>query len=179
MKEEEETTNDNDRNNDSLFTPPEGANVQLEIDRQYSNFKLIRKEDELDDENFPKSLHNVAELFVRLQMIDHVSQMHKCVETFKKILENGPDGKQTNGLGQAILCFNCGFVGLPKGGDIGMECSSCREEEQTNKIIVKQPDGTIVPWIESKIAPDGKGKNDAQEALEKKLEEEDDDGRKK
>jgi predicted RNA-binding Zn-ribbon protein involved in translation (DUF1610 family) len=135
------------------FEPPEGAKVQLEFDATYANFKVERKPDEIGDKNFPGSLHNVAELFGSLRMVAHLRNLHKCVEQFKTILKEGPDGKQTNGMGQAIVCFNCGFVALPKGGDVGMECANCGEKEQTNKVVCKQKDGSIVPFIENRAKP--------------------------
>jgi len=135
------------------FEPPEGAKVQLEFDATYANFKVERKPDEIGDKNFPGSLHNVAELFGSLRMVAHLRNLHKCVEQFKTILKEGPDGKQTNGMGQAIVCFNCGFVALPKGGDVGMECANCGEKEQTNKVVCKQKDHSIVPWIENRAKP--------------------------
>ena len=147
--DEEET-----KKNTTTFKPPEGAKIQLEFDNSYANFKVERKADEIGDKNFPGSLHNVAELFGNLQMIrPHLTNLHECVERFKRILKEGPDGKQTNGMGQAIVCFNCGFVALPKGGDVGMECANCGEKEHTNKVVCKQGDGSIVPWIENRVAP--------------------------
>ena len=147
--DEEET-----KKNTTTFKPPEGAKIQLEFDNSYANFKVERKADEIGDKNFPGSLHNVAELFGNLQMIrPHLTTLHECVERFKRILKEGPDGKQTNGMGQAIVCFNCGFVALPKGGDVGMECANCGEKEHTNKVVCKQGDGSIVPWIENRVAP--------------------------
>ena len=147
--DEEET-----KKNTTTFKPPEGAKIQLEFDNSYANFKVERKSDEIGDKNFPGSLHNVAELFGNLQMIrPHLTNLHECVERFKRILKEGPDGKQTNGMGQAIVCFNCGFVALPKGGDVGMECANCGEKEHTNKVVCKQGDGSIVPWIENRVAP--------------------------
>ena len=133
---------------------PEGAKVQLEFDTSYANFKVERKADEIGDANFPSNLHNVAELFGQLHMLKNVTNLHRCVERFKTILKEGPDGKQNNRMGQAaIVCFNCGCVALPKGGDVGMECANCGEKEQTNKVVCKREDGSMVPWIENGVKP--------------------------
>ena len=162
------------------FEPPEGAKVQLEFDATYANFKVERKSDEIGDKNFPGSLHNVAELFGSLRMVAHLTNLHKCVEQFKRILKEGPDGKQTNGMGQAIVCFNCGFVALPKGGDVGMECANCGEKEQTNKVVCKQKDGSIVPWIENRAKPmseeERRKKIEADVAMARKLQSLDESG---
>jgi len=162
------------------FEPPEGAKVQLEFDATYANFKVERKPDEIGDKNFPGSLHNVAELFGSLRMVAHLTNLHKCVEQFKRILKEGPDGKQTNGMGQAIVCFNCGFVALPKGGDVGMECANCGEKEQTNKAVSKQKDGSIVPWIENRAKPmseeERRKKIEADVAMARKLQSLDESG---
>ena len=162
------------------FEPPEGAKVQLEFDATYANFKVERKPDEIGDKNFPGSLHNVAELFGSLRMVAHLTNLHKCVEQFKRILKEGPDGKQTNGMGQAIVCFNCGFVALPKGGDVGMECANCGEKEQTNKVVCKQKDHSIVPWIENRAKPmseeERRKKIEADVAMARKLQSLDESG---
>lgn len=162
------------------FEPPEGAKVQLEFDATYANFKVERKPDEIGDKNFPGSLHNVAELFGSLRMVAHLTNLHECVEQFKRILKEGPDGKQTNGMGQAIVCFNCGFVALPKGGDVGMECANCGEKEQTNKVVCKQKDGSIVPWIENRAKPmseeERRKKIEADVAMARKLQSLDESG---
>lgn len=162
---------------------PEGAKVQLEFDTSYANFKVERKADEIGDANFPSNLHNVAELFGQLHMLKNVTNLHRCVERFKTILKEGPDGKQNNRMGQAaIVCFNCGCVALPKGGDVGMECANCGEKEQTNKVVCKREDGSMVPWIENGVKPmteeERRKKIEADVAMARKLQSLDEDGNK-
>tara|TARA_Y100000739_G_scaffold13463_1_gene11077 strand:+ start:107 stop:748 length:642 start_codon:yes stop_codon:yes gene_type:complete len=162
---------------------PEGAKVQLEFDTSYANFKVERKADEIGDANFPSNLHNVAELFGQLHMLKNVTNLHRCVERFKTILKEGPDGKQNNRMGQAaIVCFNCGCVALPKGGDVGMECANCGEKEQTNKVVCKREDGSMVPWIENGVKPmteeERRKKIEADVAMARKLQSLDEGGNK-
>ena len=92
-------TSSQTKKNTTTFNPPEGAKIQLEFDNSYANFKGERKADEIGDKNFPGSLHNVAELFGNLQMIrPHLTNLHECVERFKRILKEGPDGKRCQHL---------------------------------------------------------------------------------
>ena len=80
------------------------------------------------------------------------------MNAYLAILREGPDGKGTNGMGQAAVCWECGHVGLPTNTEAcargeNARCGGCDSEEQTNMVKVTQPDGTIVPWIESKTPP--------------------------
>lgn len=72
------------------------------------------------------------------------------------ILSLGPDGTKSQSLGTAAVCWGCGYVGLPKNPDAGenaiAQCSGCGSNEQTNYVKVKQPQGTVIPWMENKVS---------------------------
>ena len=71
-------------------------------------------------------------------------------------LAAGPDGKTTQRLGRACVCWGCGFVGLPtnaahcseKGSSPAGVCAGCGGDEQTNFVQGIRADGAKLPWIE-------------------------------
>jgi hypothetical protein len=84
------------------------------------------------------------------------------VDRVLEILRDGPTANRKIDLGTACVCWRCGFVGIPKNRDeIGTQteelsstntlatCRECGELEDTNLVICKQPDGTIIPWMET------------------------------
>ena len=74
------------------------------------------------------------------------------------LVAKGPDGTSSQSMGRAAVCWQCGYVGLPKNADLGgkgsavaAKCGVCESDEQTNYVQCKQPDGSIVPWMENKV----------------------------
>ena len=139
------------------FRVPEGA-TSVEIRREFSALKVIPKAGEAEDKNFPPHLHAAVELFCFAGRPDNARKCANAVNAYLAILREGPDGKGTNGMGQAAVCWECGHVGLPSNTEAcskgeHAKCGGCGSEEQTNMVKVTQPDGTIVPWIESKTPP--------------------------
>lgn len=139
------------------FRVPEGA-TSVEIRREFSALKVMPKAGEAEDKNFPPHLHAAVELFCFAGRPDNARKCANAVNAYLAILREGPDGKGTNGMGQAAVCWECGHVGLPSNTEAcskgeHAKCGGCGSEEQTNMVKVTQPDGTIVPWIESKIPP--------------------------
>ena len=76
-----------------------------------------------------------------------------CIERVLKTYAAGPDGKSKISIGEAIICFDCGFVGLPVDSETKLtpRCRSCSSKEQINFISFIQPDGSIIPWIELEL----------------------------
>lgn len=141
------------------------AALPTTFDRQYAAFALERKRDETDDANFPPNLHAACELLSRVGAAGQLQQCMQCINAYLKILQQGPDGKTTQSMGRACICWNCGHVGLPfnaakcgEGSEVPGDCKMCRNTEQTNFVRVAKPDGTIIPWIEAKTGMSGRGK---------------------
>ena len=153
----------------STTSTTSATNIEMEVDSsQYHSIKIIPKTDEATDRNFPPSLLAAMELFSKLKMINHGRELQKSVETFCVLLESGPPVEAIS-MGVANVCWNCGHVGLPsnvaeitkaapatasreelsKAGVVAV-CSKCNNNTQTNLIRVTQPDGSMIPWIESK-----------------------------
>lgn len=140
----------------------------LEITPQYATIQVIPKEDEINDKNFPRNLHNAAELFLRVGMLKNVETLKGCTDKMMSLYADNPDGTTGVRLGEACICWNCGYCGLPKGfqeGSISTNsktkrktrsgpCNGCGEVDQVNWVRVtskKEKDITEMPWIE--IAP--------------------------
>ena len=136
------------------FRVPDGA-TSVEVGKEFAALKVVPKDDEKGDKNFPPHLHAAVELFCFVKRPECAKRLVDRVSGYLRVLREGPDGKGTNGMGQAAVCWSCGHVGLPKNTDAVSKCESakcggCGDSEQTNLVKVTQPDGTVVPWIELK-----------------------------
>jgi len=142
------------------MTPEEAAArgpPELEISGSFTNFKVERKDDELQDEKFPVTLHAAAQLFVMAGMPDNAKRLVKDVDAFIEIFKAGPDGVIKHLIGRGVVCWGCGHVGIPRNtkecpdkgySEISPICAACGEDFQTNFIDPQQPDGTKIPWIQ-------------------------------
>jgi hypothetical protein len=112
------------------FTVPTGA-TSVEIGREFSAFKVVPKDDgEGKDGNFPPHLHAACELFCHAGMPENARRCAAAVGGYLAILREGPDGKNTNGMGQAAVCWLCGHVGLPTNAEetskgVDAKCGGC------------------------------------------------------
>jgi hypothetical protein len=136
------------------FRVPDGA-TSVEVGKEFAALKVVPKDDEKGDKNFPPHLHAAVELFCFVKRPECAKRLVDRVSGYLRVLREGPDGKGTNGMGQAAVCWSCGHVGLPKNTDAiskgeSAKCGGCGDSEQTNLVKVTQPDGTVVPWIELK-----------------------------
>ncbi len=128
----------------------------LKFGAEFAAFKVEpNDEDEGKSPNFPRSLHNAAEMFTHLGHTESAARLHGCVRRNLATLEAGPDGKSGQQLGRACVCWGCGYVGLPKNAaqchpkkatPKGV-CAHCGEDDQTN-FVRCQKDGKVLPWIE-------------------------------
>jgi hypothetical protein len=135
----------------------------LEISPQYATIQVIPKVDETNDNNFPRNLHNAAELFLRVGMLQNVETLKSCTDKMMSLYADNPDGTTGVRLGEACVCWNCGYCGLPKDFQEGRKtkkktppgpCNSCGETDQVNWVRVtskKEKNISEMPWIE--IAP--------------------------
>lgn len=141
--------------------------IELKIDIRSASILVIPKPDEVQDKNMPKNLHNAAELFLRVGMVDAAENVKRNVADLLDIYSNNPDGKSNFLVGRGVVCWACGHCGIPKGGEGNTvkddlrhippgPCNKCGEIEQVNWLKVTQPgvDATKskkgeLPWIET------------------------------
>ena len=89
--------------------------IHLKISPQYANIAVIPKPGEGSDKNFPRNLHNAAELFLRVGMVENSKRVKECTDGMISLYADNPDGKSGVRIGNACVCWNCGYCGLPKG----------------------------------------------------------------
>jgi hypothetical protein len=91
---------------------------------------------------------------------ENASKCAYCLNRTLKLFADGPNGNQKVSVGQGIICWNCGTCALPANmsefpasKNDGLmppfaKCAGCGECEETNFLEIRQPDGTVVPFIE-------------------------------
>lgn len=141
-----------------------GAKEVLKIDSRYATIKVLPNDSvEGKGANFPRNLHNAGELFLRLGMKDNAVRLQEATEKVFTIYSAGPDGRSTQAMGRACVCWNCGHVGLPSNADKCTKgpvpagiCKMCETNDQTNFVKVSQANGNgELPWMEVKaVAPE-------------------------
>ncbi len=129
----------------------------------YRCFKVVKNQSDppADYARMPKDLCDAVALFTMTGQSACAEKCRSCVDSILEILQRGPEGNKNVNIGSACVCWRCGFVGIPKNAaDIGLQttevstsaslcvCSACGEFEDTNPVCGKQPDGTVIPWIE-------------------------------
>ena len=144
------------------------APTSLSFDARIASVKVEPKDDEDSDANFPRNLHNAAELFAAAGMLSQAAQLHDCSTRLLSLLSAGPTGRQSQRIGRACICWSCGHVGLPSNASSVVEsgatppgvCAACGENAQTHFVRVVSEDGAVVPWIEDAETaprPEGQG----------------------
>jgi len=137
---------------------PAAANAPhtLQFDARFATFKVEPNDDaEARAPNFPRSLHNAAELFTHLGHSASAARMHACVMRVLGALAAGPDGKSQQRLGRPCVCWGCGHVGLPtnkcseKAAKPAGLCAHCGDDSQTNFVYCVGAEGKRLPWIEA------------------------------
>jgi hypothetical protein len=82
------------------------------------------------------------------------------------ILSAGPDGKSKISVGKAVICWSCGYCGIPSNIDeltdksksdesvanMSAKCTGCGDDHETNYVQLIQPDGSVIPWIDSDVS---------------------------
>jgi hypothetical protein len=147
---------------------PEGEGVKefhLKVDIRFARITIAAKDEERNDANMPKNLHNGAELFLRVGMFPAAEKLRETTLLMLDMYADNPDGRTGILIGRACVCWSCGHCGLPKAGADGKRpgdddeklppgpCSNCGETKQINFLRVTQSkDGkksTNIPWIEA------------------------------
>jgi len=156
--------------------------VHLKISPQYASVAVVPKEDgEKNDKNFPHNLHNAAELFLRVGIVDNAEKLKVATDKMISIYAENPDGASGMRIGDACVCWCCGHCGIPKDyiddkksidKKVPGPCFECGEKEQVNWLRITQKQGTKfvnMPWIE--VAPlskeEAEKKKDAERAAKR------------
>ena len=92
----------------------QGDMLRLEVSPQYATLHVVPNGDEGQDANFPRNLHNAAELFLRLGMVPQAVKLKECVDGLLGRYTSNPDGKSGVRLGKGCVCWTCGYCGMPK-----------------------------------------------------------------
>lgn len=112
--------------------------VHLKISPQYASFNVVPKQGEENDGNFPRNLHNAAELFLRVGMVVHAEKLKECTDATIYLYAENPDGKTGVRIGKACVCWNCGYCGLPKGTEFSKQNDSRSQLEARTRTIKKK-----------------------------------------
>ena len=136
-----------------------GGKELLTIDTKLSSIAVVPKADEKGDANFPRNLHNAAELFLR---VGHVGSARKLNVACTKLFEcyaQGPGGLHMK-MGNGCVCWACGHAGLPANADADPTqggaspvCASCGEASQTNFVRFTGEGKKELPWVELRDKP--------------------------
>ncbi|KAL7493024.1 hypothetical protein ACHAWT_002174 [Skeletonema menzelii] len=106
--------------------------IELKIDIRSASILIIPKQDEMNDTNMPKNLHNAAELFLRVGMVNAAETVKKNVAQLLDIYSNNPDGKSNFIVGRGNVCWACGHCGIPKGGGGGAKKNQNKGNHNNN-----------------------------------------------
>lgn len=82
------------------------------------------------------------------------------------ILQAGPDGKSKISVGRAVICWSCGYCGIPSNTEeltdenktdesvakMSARCTGCGDDHETNYVQLIQPDGSGIPWIDCDVS---------------------------
>ena len=99
--------------------------------------------------NFPRNLHNAAELFLRCGLVDNAQKLTETTNAMFKILASDPDGA-AHSLGRGAVCWSCGYCGLAKDPEAPKPlCGSCGSDD-ANFLRVLADKKQEVPWIQAK-----------------------------
>lgn len=143
-----------------------GDVLRLQVSPQYATIHILPApgSSEANDPKFPHHLHNAAELFLTLGMVPQAVQLKDCVDALLERYATNPDGRLGVRLGQACICWQCGYCGIPQ--DYSTEednaskppgpCAKCQETQQIHWVRVTTPQkGDYLPWIEeAAMTPD-------------------------
>ena len=143
----------------------------LSIPSQYNAFEILPKDaSEQADERMPKTVGHAFLIFTQTDEAASAERCKLCMDRYLQLLAAGPTGSLIVNVGQACLCWSCGFVGLPGNaeefegiesesgegqvrslmppGGPGVQCRNCKQAEKTNWIIGRQGDGPL-PFLEA------------------------------
>jgi hypothetical protein len=128
----------------------QGDVLRLEISPKFATIKVIPNGNEGNDANFPRNLHNAVELFLKLGIVPSAVKLKDTTDKLLKVYEGEPTTSVK--LGQACVCWSCGYCGIPKNYNENKKkpgpCFNCNETNQINWLAIKHPNGSDLPWME-------------------------------
>jgi len=142
----------------------QGDVLRLEVSPQYATIRVIPNGSEAQNANFPKNLHNAAELFLKLGMVPQAVKLKECVDALLQRFASNPDGKSGVRLGKGCVCWQCGFCGIPKdyveGQPAAGGCANCSAVDQLNWVAVspEEKGSDDLPWIEEAAMSEAQAK---------------------
>ena len=146
----------------------QGDVLRLEVSTAYANIQVLPNGDEGQDANFPRNLHNAAELFLKCGLVPHSVKLKECVDAVLELYQKDPSSssKSSLRLGRACVCWECGFCGIPKDYQESQTkpgpCANCGGISQINWVqinnnasAVAETNGNedktsaqVLPWVE-------------------------------
>ena len=152
--------------------------AEMQVPSAFRAFTIEPKdEEEQSDQAMPRDCAHAMFVFVKsgINGGDNAKRCMQCITQALEMLAAGPDGQAKLNIGQACICWGCGHVGIPKNYDEMLKaaavantntngvpdtifkrmpsggmaiCDNCSGPDMTNWIVPKQPDGSIIPWIQ-------------------------------
>ena len=169
-----------------------GKGPAVEVQRSFANIKVEPKAGEAAEPNFPRNIHNACELFVRCGLVANAKRCADCAAQFIELLASPPDGRSSCAVGRAAVCWECGYIGLPRNGDAAPAkgyngplpaCGRCGSAAQTNFVRVEIRSGGgggvggggagssapsnadgVAPWLQAEAPDMSKPARDANES---------------
>jgi hypothetical protein len=129
----------------------QGDVLRMEISSKYATIQIQPNGDEEFDTNFPRNLHNAAELFLKCGLVPNAVRLKECTDSLLDMYANDPS--KAVKLGRGSVCWKCGYCGIPKEYSDNQKepgpCLHCQETIQVNWVRVTQPNSDQdLPWIE-------------------------------
>lgn len=145
----------------------DGAKELLSFEARMASIAVVPNGSEGSDANFPRNLHNAAELFLKVGHITSAKRLHVTTTLLFNHFSAGPDGRTTLSMGRGCVCWACGHAGLPLNADKCDKvkttpkpiCGNCGSDAQTNFARPTKPGVTAtskpveMPWMELKAKP--------------------------
>jgi hypothetical protein len=145
----------------------DGDVLRLQVSPTYANIQVIPNGDEGHDANFPRNLHNAAELFLKCGLVAHAVKLKECTDAVLELYQQDPASRQHSlKLGRACVCWECGYCGIPKEYEETQvqpgPCANCNGSTQINWVQInnhassvtnntEQDDknnSNVLPWVE-------------------------------
>jgi len=142
--------------------------VTVDVPAAYGAFEVFpRDAEEEGDERMPKTVGHAYLVMVQTGSAESAERCRNCMDRYLQILAAGPSGSLIVNVGQACLCWACGFIGLPQNADELDDqadepvkkkmpplaiCKQCKSGEKTNYIIGKSGED-FLPFLEASQGP--------------------------
>lgn len=141
----------------------------VDIPSQYGAFDILARDvTEEGDAKMPKTVGHGLLLLTQTGESAAADMLRLCMDRYLALLAAGPSGSLIVNVGQACLCWDCGFIGLPGNSDEleataeaegqvrsrmpeagpHAQCRHCSRADRTNYIIGRQADGPL-PFLEA------------------------------